>query len=270
MMRERGLDVDHSTVFRWVQRYGPEINKRIRPHRKMSGTSYRGDETYIKVGKTCKHRYRAVDKEGQTIHLRRSVKGFLALTPGSRRRISAARIPSVQALQVLDLVVGLARLPAPVHDSDPLGGQRPHRHLVRLPLRTLPHVERPRPERVPNRFPGVFDEALPQELRTAEPPVHPRALPTPLDYRRHPRQTGHPLGRSEAGAGGAEGNQRVFSSSGSHALSLSRGRAGRQTSCLASDQSMPTRAAYSSIVPPVEKNSGDRDMPAEARRSHYS
>jgi transposase-like protein len=36
MMRERGLDVDHSTVFRWVQRYGPEINKRVRPHLRMS------------------------------------------------------------------------------------------------------------------------------------------------------------------------------------------------------------------------------------------
>ena len=67
MMRERGLDVDHSTVFRWVQRYAPEINKRIRPYLKMSGTSYRVDETYIKVGKTCKYLYRAVDKEGQTI-----------------------------------------------------------------------------------------------------------------------------------------------------------------------------------------------------------
>ncbi len=39
-MRERGLDVDHSTVFRWVQRYAPEINKRIRQHLKMSGASY--------------------------------------------------------------------------------------------------------------------------------------------------------------------------------------------------------------------------------------
>src|SRR5438270_5250829 len=67
MMRERGLDVDHSTVFRWVQRYAPEINKRIRQHLKMSGISYRVDETYIKVGKTCKYLYRAVDKEGQTI-----------------------------------------------------------------------------------------------------------------------------------------------------------------------------------------------------------
>jgi transposase-like protein len=54
-MKERGLDVDHSTVFRWVQRYAPEINKRVRQHLKMSGTSYRVDETYIKVGKTCKY-----------------------------------------------------------------------------------------------------------------------------------------------------------------------------------------------------------------------
>jgi transposase-like protein len=54
MMRERGLDMDHSTVFRWVQRYAPEINKRIRPYLKMSGASFRVDETYIKVGKTCK------------------------------------------------------------------------------------------------------------------------------------------------------------------------------------------------------------------------
>jgi IS6 family transposase len=74
MMRERGLEVDHSTVFRWVQRYAPEINKRVRQHLKMSGTSYRVDETYIKVGKTCKYLYRAVDKEGQTIEFMLSAK----------------------------------------------------------------------------------------------------------------------------------------------------------------------------------------------------
>ncbi len=74
MMRERGLDVDHSTIFRWVQRYAPEINKRIRQHLKMSGTSSRVDETYIKVGKSCKYLYRAVDKEGQTIEFMLSAK----------------------------------------------------------------------------------------------------------------------------------------------------------------------------------------------------
>jgi transposase-like protein len=81
MMRERGLDVDHSTVFRWVQRYAPEINKRVRPHLKMSGASYRVDETYIKVGKSCKYLYRAVDKEGQTIE-------FML---GAKRDVSAAK-----------------------------------------------------------------------------------------------------------------------------------------------------------------------------------
>jgi transposase-like protein len=74
MMNERGLSVDHTTVWRWVQRYAPEINKRIRAHLKMSGTSYQVDETYIKVGKSCKYLYRAVDKEGQTIEFMLSAK----------------------------------------------------------------------------------------------------------------------------------------------------------------------------------------------------
>ncbi len=73
-MQERGLDVDHSTIFRWVQRYAPEINKRIRPHLRMSGTSYRVDETYIKVGQTCNYLYRAVDKQGNTIEFMLSAK----------------------------------------------------------------------------------------------------------------------------------------------------------------------------------------------------
>ena len=74
MMRERGLDGDHSTVFRWVQRYAPEINKRVRQYLKVSGTSYRIDETYITVGKSCKYLYRAVDKECQTIEFMLSAK----------------------------------------------------------------------------------------------------------------------------------------------------------------------------------------------------
>jgi transposase-like protein len=74
MMRERGLAVDHTTVWRWFQRYAPEINKRIRPYLKMSGTSYRVDETYTKVGTSCKYLYRAIDKEGNTIEFMLSAK----------------------------------------------------------------------------------------------------------------------------------------------------------------------------------------------------
>jgi IS6 family transposase len=74
MMVERGLSVDHTTVFRWVQKYAPEINKRIRPHLKLAGASYRLDETYIKVGKQWKYLYRALDKEGNTIEFMLSAK----------------------------------------------------------------------------------------------------------------------------------------------------------------------------------------------------
>lgn len=73
-MRERGLSVDHTTVLRWVQRYAPEINRRMRPHLKLAGASYRIDETYVKVGKSWKYLYRAVDKEGQTIEFMLSAK----------------------------------------------------------------------------------------------------------------------------------------------------------------------------------------------------
>jgi transposase, IS6 family len=44
-MMERGLSVDHTTIFRRVQRYAPEINRRMRPHLRMSGASYRIGET---------------------------------------------------------------------------------------------------------------------------------------------------------------------------------------------------------------------------------
>jgi len=46
-MRERGLSVDHTTVFRWVQRYAPELDKRCRPSLHATTGSYRVDETYI-------------------------------------------------------------------------------------------------------------------------------------------------------------------------------------------------------------------------------
>lgn len=74
MMRERGLTVDHITLFRWVQRYAPEINKRMHLHLKMSGTSYRLDETYVKVGIEWKYLYRAVDSAGSTIEFMLSAK----------------------------------------------------------------------------------------------------------------------------------------------------------------------------------------------------
>jgi len=67
MMAERGLVVDHTTIFRWVQRYAPELEKRCRPHLKAYNDSWRVDETYIKIKKTWTYLYRAVDSQGSTI-----------------------------------------------------------------------------------------------------------------------------------------------------------------------------------------------------------
>jgi len=67
IMLERGLSVDHTTIYRWVQCYAPELEKRCRPHLKASNDSWRVDETYIKVKKQWVYLYRAVDSEGQTL-----------------------------------------------------------------------------------------------------------------------------------------------------------------------------------------------------------
>ena len=67
MMSERGMSVVHSTIFRWVQHFAPEIEKRMRPHLKQSNDSWRVDETYIKVRGKWMYLYRAVDSQGQTL-----------------------------------------------------------------------------------------------------------------------------------------------------------------------------------------------------------
>jgi IS6 family transposase len=67
IMLERGLSVDHTTIFRWVQRYAPELEKRIRPHLKPCNDSWRVDETYINIKKVWFSLYRAVDSEGNTL-----------------------------------------------------------------------------------------------------------------------------------------------------------------------------------------------------------
>ena len=64
---ERGLEADHTTIWRWVQRYGPELEKRLRRHLKSTNRSWRVDETCVRVkGRWC-YLYRAIDSTGATI-----------------------------------------------------------------------------------------------------------------------------------------------------------------------------------------------------------
>lgn len=68
MLEERGLKVDHTTIYRWVQHYAPEMEKRLRWFwRRGFDPSWRLDETYIKVRGKWTYLYRAVDKHGDTI-----------------------------------------------------------------------------------------------------------------------------------------------------------------------------------------------------------
>ena len=74
MMAERNLAVDHSTIARWVLRYAPELNKRMRRELRAPNRSWRVDETYIRVAGRWTYLYRAIDSTGETIDFMLSPK----------------------------------------------------------------------------------------------------------------------------------------------------------------------------------------------------
>jgi len=67
MMAERGVAVSHTTILRWVQHYVPEFERRWQHYARPVGTSWRVDETYIKVRGRWAYLYRAVDRQGLTV-----------------------------------------------------------------------------------------------------------------------------------------------------------------------------------------------------------
>jgi len=67
LTQERGLRVDHSTVFRWVQAYALQLDKRCRRYLRPPSDSWRVDEVYVQVKGQGKWLYRAVDKYGDTL-----------------------------------------------------------------------------------------------------------------------------------------------------------------------------------------------------------
>jgi IS6 family transposase len=74
LLAERGLHADHVTVWRWVQRYAPEMERHLRSRLKPSTDSWRVDETYIRVKGKWRYLYRAVDSSGATLDFLLSAK----------------------------------------------------------------------------------------------------------------------------------------------------------------------------------------------------
>ena len=81
LLAERGIDVDHVTVYRWVQRFMPLLAEAARPCRHSVGDCWQVDETYVKVAGRWRYVYRAIDQFGQVIDV------FMA----GRRDVKAAR-----------------------------------------------------------------------------------------------------------------------------------------------------------------------------------
>ena len=67
MMQERGVAVDHSTLNRWVLKYVPFLEQQFRARKRPVGSSWRMDETYVRIKGAWKYLYRAVDKAGATV-----------------------------------------------------------------------------------------------------------------------------------------------------------------------------------------------------------
>jgi transposase-like protein len=71
---ERGIDVDHVTVYRWVQRFTPLLAEAARPCRHAVGDRWQVDETYVKVAGRWRYVYRAIDQFGQVIDVLMSTR----------------------------------------------------------------------------------------------------------------------------------------------------------------------------------------------------
>ena len=105
LLAERGVTVDHVTIYRWVQRCTPEFIEAARPCRHAPGSRWFVDETYVKVAGQWTYLYRAVDQHGQVIDVLLS----------TRRDLAAARRFFTRALRTGTIPAGVTTDRAPVY-----------------------------------------------------------------------------------------------------------------------------------------------------------
>ncbi len=116
LLAERGIEVDHVTLYRWVQRFTPLLVEAARPCRHAVGDRWFVDETYVKVAGTWRYVYRAVDQHGQVIDVyvstKRDVKAATRFfstavrAHGEPAEVTADRSPAL-ARTIVELLPGV-------------------------------------------------------------------------------------------------------------------------------------------------------------------
>jgi transposase, IS6 family len=141
LLSERGIEVDHVTVFRWVQRFTPLLADAARPWRHAVGDRWFVDETYVKVASRWRYVYRAIDQYGQIIDVyvsaRRDIRAarrFFATALGAHGvpvEVVTDRAPALRA--VIDEL-----MPAAFHDTAQYANNRIEADHGRLKSRLRP------------------------------------------------------------------------------------------------------------------------------------
>ena len=148
LLCERGISVDHVTVYRWVQRFTAEFIEAARPCRRLPGGRWFVDETYVKVSGRWTYLYRAIDQHGQIIDVMLSTRRDLpaarafftraiavGVTPTEVTTDRAAAYPRVLDEQIpaaLHVVEQYANNPIEADHSRLKGWLRPMRGLKRF------------------------------------------------------------------------------------------------------------------------------------------
>jgi transposase-like protein len=141
LLAERGVDVDHVTIYRWVQRFTPLVIDAARPCRHSVGDRWFVDETYVRVAGVWRYVYRAVDQHGQVIDVlvskRRNVaaatKFFETMLAGRERPREVTTDLAAPLLRVVDEL-----LPEVLHDTTQFANNRIECDHGRLKARLRP------------------------------------------------------------------------------------------------------------------------------------
>jgi len=122
LLAERGVEVDHVTIYRWVQRFTPLLAEAARPCRHAVGDRWQVDETYVKVAGRWRYVYRAIDQFGQVVDVfvsprrdLRAARRFFERAIGTTR-IMPSEVVTDQASTYPVVLEEL--LPAAWHDTD--------------------------------------------------------------------------------------------------------------------------------------------------------